>query len=464
MIAEDFEENLIQEEVLLTQDVTVYQSIVNKIDYNASARALKFKPHPAQQIVFDTVASRAFDVITLACGRRFGKSEVMSAIASTELLIPNARVLLVTPTFANAKAIYDKVELAIIKLGLKIKSKDIKLLTFTLEYGQTIICATPKSISNVLGFKYSLVIFDESQDISDLMEIWENKINPAQADYGLQEDGFMYSKTMFIGTVRDYDNDFYIPFERGELKLPGYISFNFPTSANPYISKEYLAKKEATLPKKTFDMEYRGIWQSLRDSLVYFSFNQETSIIKREEVYHILDNPKVCISGIDFGFDDNTSYLLGVVEPLTGIITIIREYKESQQALEYHVSKFREIESSVKYLSIHRYADPSAVQLIHDMSVTYGYYVNKANNKIDEGVDKVNSLFHQGKLRISEECVELISEIKNLSWKNPKTKEVARTKRHKHFDLSLSSLRYLVYTWEQQKDLSIIIIPSGRAK
>jgi hypothetical protein len=464
MIVEDFDDAFIAEEVLLTQDVKAYQAIVNKIDYNSSARALKFKPHPSQQTVFDTVASRAFDVITLACGRRFGKSEVMSAIASTELLIPHARVLLVTPTFANAKAIYDKVELAIIKLGLKIKSKDIKLLTFTLEYGQTIICATPKSISNVLGFKYSLVIFDESQDVSGLMDIWENKINPAQADYGLQDDGFMYSKTMFIGTVRDFDNDFYIPFERGELQQPGYISFNFPTSANPYISKEYLAKKELTLPKKTYDMEYKGIWQSLRDSLVYFSFDPDTSIVKRAELALMLENAMVCASGIDFGFADNTSYLLGVIEPLTGIITIVREYTESQKALEYHVSKFLEVESSVRSLAIHRFADPSAVQLIHDMSVTYGYYSNKANNKIDEGVDKINSLFHQGKLRISEDCKELISEIKNLSWKNPKTKEVMRTKRHKHFDLALSSLRYLVYTWEQQKDLSIVVIPSRRGK
>jgi hypothetical protein len=457
------EDNSLSEELfdnLVTADVELYQSVITKIDYSAASKALKFKPHPAQSEVMDVVANRMFDVLTLACGRRFGKSEVMSTIASTELLIPQARVLLVTPTFANAKAIYDKVELAIIKQGLKIKSKDIKLLTFTLEYGQTIICATPKSIANVLGFKYSLVIFDESQDINDLMEIWENKIGPAQSDYGLQEDGFMFSKTMFIGTVRDFDNDFYIPYERGELNTPGYISFNFPTSANPYIPKDYLLKKEQTLPKKTFDMEYRGIWQSLRDSLVYYSFDPERNIKPASALPDILNNGKAKLVAIDFGFSDNTGQLLGVVEALTGNINIVGEYIEEQLALAQHVHNFKSKE--LEYFSSNnvtmRYTDPSAAQLIHDMATSYNYYTNPAMNRIDEGVDKVNAMFYHGKLFILDNCKELISEIKNMSWKNPKTKEVQRTKRHKHFDLALSTLRYMVYTWEMNKDLSIQVI------
>lgn len=453
---------LAPDELFITPDVEIYQSVANKIDYYSSASLLKFKPHPAQLEVYACVSSRQFDVITLACGRRFGKSEVMAAIASTELLIPQARVLLVTPTFANAKAIYDKVELAIIKLGLKIKSKDIKLLTFTLEYGQTIVCATPKSISNVLGFKYSLVIFDESQDIPGIMDIWENKINPAQSDYGLQPDGFSYSKTMFIGTVRDFDNDFYIPFERGMDGLHGYISFNFPTSANPYISAEFLAKKEATLPKKTFDMEYKGIWQSLRDALVYYSFDPVENVKPASMLPTILNNVGAELVGIDFGFADNTGQLLGVVEKLTGNITIVGEYKAEQLALEQHVASFKDNEKLYFKGTPNRYTDPSAAQLIHDMATSYSYYTGPAINKIDEGIDTINAMFYHKKLFILETCKELISEIKNMSWKNPKTKEVQRTKRHKHFDLALSTLRYIVYTWHIQKDLSIQIIKNKK--
>lgn len=443
---------------MLTEDVIVYQSIAKKLDYSAAMQKLKFVPHEAQAEVLNVVASRKFDVLTLACGRRFGKSEVMAEIGTTELMIPQARILLVTPTFANAKAIYDKVELAVRKLGLKIKSKDTKLLTFTLEYGQSIVCATPKSISNVLGFKYSLVIFDESQDINDLMDIWENKINPAQSDYGLQEDGFMFSKTMFIGTVRDFDNDFYIPFERGEQGVDGYISFNFPTSANPYISKDYLEKKQATLPKKTFDMEYRGIWQSLKGALVYFSFDQDKNV-KPFELYHtIRNNTGAELVSIDFGFADNTGQLLGIVEKLTGTIYIVGEYKEEQLALEQHVNNFKNKEKEFLKGTPYRYTDPSAAQLIHDMATTYQYYTGPAINKIDDGVNLVNRLFHEGKLIILDNCVHLITEIKNMSWKNPKTKEVARTTRFKHFDLALSCLRYMAMTWEKQKDMSIQFI------
>jgi hypothetical protein len=444
---------------LVSADIKVYRSIVNKIDYKAAAQAFKFTPHEAQDIVMKTVSTREFEVITLACGRRFGKSELMSTIASTELLIPEARVLLITPTFANAKAIYDKVELAIIKKGLKIVSKDSKLLTFTLEYNQTIICATPKSIANVLGFKYSLVIFDESQDVSGLMDIWENKILPAQADYGLQDNGYMYSKTMFIGTVRDFDNDFYIPFERGLNGLHGYISFNFPTSANPYISSEFLEKKKLTLPKKTFDMEYGGIWQSLQDAIVYYSFDPEVNVIPATEYQNIFQRAGMSLVAIDFGFSDNTGLLLAVVEKLSGTITIIGEYVEEQLSLEEHVKNFKEKESILlPGMTPLRYADPSAAQTIHDMASTYQYYTSPAQNKIYEGIDKVNALFYNKKLFILDSCTELIGEIKNLSWQNAKTKTVKRSKRYKHFDLALSTLRYLVYTWEMQKNLSILHI------
>lgn len=451
-------------EILLTEDVVVYQNVAQKIDYSLAQKKLRFDPHPAQKEVLNVVSSRAFDVITLACGRRFGKSELMANIASTELFIPQSRVLLVTPTFANAKAIYDKVELAIRKQKIPIKSKDSKLLTFTLDYGQSIVCATPKSISNVLGFKYSLVIFDESQDINDLIETWENKINPAQADYGLQEDGFMFSKTMFIGTVRDFDNDFYIPFERGMLKVDGYRSFNFPTSANPYISAEYLLKKENSLPKKTFDMEYKGIWQSLKGALVYFAFNEENNVCPSSMFEKISKNCGAELVGLDFGYSDNTGQLLALVEKLTGNIYIVNEYKQEQLSLEAHVTNFKSKEKESLRNIPFRYCDPSAAQIMHDMATTYNYYTVPAFNKIDDGVKIINEKFHQNKLFILDNCVNLISEIKNMSWKNSKTKEVVRTKRFKHFDLALACLRYLVATWEKQKDMNILIIPTGRDK
>ena len=441
----------------VNEKIGIYRKFKDKISYSKSLNQFGFIPHEAQQKVVDVVDSKSFDVLSMVCGRRFGKSELVSAIADTELLIPNARVLLVTPTFANAKAIYDKVELAILKKGLKIVSKDSKLLTFTLAHGASIVCATPKSISNVLGFFYSLVIFDESQDIPNLVDIWENKINPAQADYGVQEDGYSYSKTIFIGTARDYDNDFYIPFERGVDGEFGYISFTFPTESNPYISKSYLKKKQDTLPKKIFDMEYGGKWQTLKDSVVYFAFNEEKNIISHSVATEFIHNSKQNLMAIDFGFSDNTGALTAVVQPLTGKIVIVGEYLASQLPLEEHIKGFKALEFNTlkSNMPVLRYTDPSAVQLISDMANTYGYYTTGALNPIQPGIDKINELFHQGKLLISSECKNLIAEIKNMTWKNPKTKEVMRTKRFKHFDLALSTLRYLVYTWEMQKEMSI---------
>ena len=449
---------------MVTEEVRVYQSVVDRFDYAEATKLLKFSPHEKQEEVLSTIASREFDVLTLACGRRFGKSELMASIASSELLIPHSQVLLVAPTFTNAKAIYDKVELAILKLGLKITSKDIKLLTFTLEFGQRIVCATPKSISNVLGFKYSLVVFDESQDVTGLMDLWENKIGPAQSDYGVQTNGFMYSKTMFIGTVRDFDNDFYIPFERGDktssAKRDGYVSFNFPTSANPYIPKAYLEKKKAELPIKIFEMEHEGKWQQLKGDLVYYAFKESSILPYEETISRLLQHPNnLFLVGLDFGYSDNTGWLLGIVEKFTGNIYIISEYKAEQLSLKDHAINFKQQEQQNRVgTNILRWGDPSAAQQIHDLASTHSYYIFPAINDIDSGVITVNSYFHQEKLFILSNCVNLISEVKNMVWKNPKTKEVQRTKRFKHFDLALSSLRYLVFSWDKQKEMNIIVV------
>ena len=121
--------------------------------------------------------------------------------------------------------------------------------------------------------------------------------------------------------------------------------------------------------------------------------------------------------------------------------------------------EFKAIEESLVGGSyVQRYIDPSAVQVANDLSVDYGYYTYPAYNKIDEGVKMVNTAFYKGALVISDECEALIDEIEHLVWQNANTKTVKRTKTHKHFDLSISTLRYLVATYKLQSDVSIVAV------
>lgn len=447
---------------LLPDDVKIYLKVKKQIDPDKVSALVKFEPHLHQKTIIDTAYEGNFSVMTISCGRRFGKTFAIGQVCTTELLIPNASVLLITPTFANAKTMFEGIERNILSLGIKVVTKDSKSLTFTLENRATIFVVTPKSVTNALGRKFSLIIGDESQDIENLIDLFENYLQPAMSDYGLNSEGFANAKAIFIATARDKSNDMYKLIKRAKSKkYKGYINFTFPTSDNPYIPKEFIEQKKLELDPNTFSREYEGKWSKSSGEMVYYTFTQEKCVLSRAEVEKIV--PKavgVFIAAIDVGFTDNTGYLLAFVEPFSGRIVIYKEYKAHELPMSAHVSEFKAIESAFlpSDAGLLRYIDPTAVQVSNDLSVDHNYYTYPAFNKIDEGVKIVNTSFYKGKLVISEECVELIDEIENLVWQNAATKTIKRSKVHKHFDLSLSTLRYLVATWKLQSDMRIVAV------
>ena len=442
-------------------DIQVYLDVKAKIDYRKVGELTKFKPHVGQREILDTYFKGDFSVMTLTCSRRFGKSFVVSEIATVELLIPNASILLFVPTFSNAKTIFENVERNIRLLGVKITSRDSKALTFTLENRATIFVVTNKSYENALGRRYSTVLFEEAQTTTDLINIWENFINPAQSDFGIDSKGFSNSKTLFIGTARDETNEMYQVVKRAKnKKYKGYINFTFTIYDNPFIPREFIEQKQKELDPITFNREYMGIWSKGIGELVYYVFDKEKHTITQEEREKYMPGMGgVFLVAIDVGWTDNSGYLLAYRQPGNGRIVIFREYKANELPMSHHVKEFKSIEQIVPVnTSINRVIDPSAVQTANDLAVDSHYYTFPAFNKIDEGVKIVNTEFYKGNLVISEECPDLIDEIEHLMWQNPATKTVKRTKEHKHFDLSLSTMRYLVATYKIQSDMNIVAV------
>ena len=447
---------------MLSKDVLTYLDIKAKIEHNVVSQLLKFEPHWKQEEIIDTYFEGKFSIMIITAGRRGGKTVVIGHISTSELLIPNASVLLFTPSFATAQTMFEQIERNILTLGIKITSKNSKALTFTLENRATIFVVTAKSYTNALGRRFSLVVFDESQDIQDLIDIYENYIQPAQADFGVTEDGYSNSKTVLIGTARDETNDMYLLKKRAHNpKYFGYLDITFPTTDNPYISREYLAQKKKELDPITYSREYEGKWSKGSGERVYYTFDKDKHTITAEErTKYMPTRGGTFLVAIDVGFTDNTGYLLAYKQPQSGRIVIFAEYRASELPMSHHVKEFKAIESfhleGGTYVS--RYIDPSAIQASNDMAVDAQYYTFPAYNKIDEGVKIVNSAFFKGDLVISEECPELIDEIENLIWQNAATKTVRKTKTHKHFDLSLSTMRYLVATHKLQSEMSIVAI------
>jgi len=440
----------------LAPDVEIYLSVKKQLNKEKIYEVTNFQPHPKQALILDTFFEGNFSIMTITCGRRFGKTYAISEAASAELLIPNASILLITPTFSNAKTMFENIERTIVSMGIKIVSRDSKALTFTLENRATIFVVSPKSVANALGRKFSLVIVDEGQDIDDLVDLFENYIQPAMADFGTNEDGYNNAKAIFIGTARDESNDLYELISRAtSKKYSGYTNFTFPTEDNPYIPKSFIESKRRELDPVTFGREYEGKWSKSDGELIYYAFTEDKNVVEHNTIKYNKDS--LFIAALDVGFTDNTGYLVGFVEPLTGNIYIVGEYKDNEAPISYHQKEIKKLDSQFGKIR-DRFIDPAAAQVANDLSVDYSIYTTPAYNKIDEGIKYVNQAFYQGKLFISDNCPDLIGEIKNLYWQNAKTKTVKKTKKFKHFDLSLSTLRYLVATYKIQAGSQIIKI------
>ncbi len=446
--------------VVVPEEIQAFQKVRKKIDYLKVCDMVRFEPHKKQLLIVQDFQQSRFNVMTLVCGRRFGKSMIISMIAVAELLIPFSAVLLVTPTFSSAKNMFEQVERRILLMGIPIKSKDSKSLTFTTEHESKIVVVTPKSIQNALGFRYSLVIFDESQDIPELIRIFENYLQPAMADFGIDEEtGSNFAKAVFIGTARDKANDLYkLQVRARDKRYHGYIHHTLKTSDNPYIPKSYLEQKKRELDPITYQREYEGIWSEMSDNLVYYAFSREKNVLPHNTILEKFNSESFYIVGIDMGFTDNTSYLLIGVEPLSGNLYCIDEYALDMMPLAVHHENFVQIENKYSVKNVRRFIDPSAVQSMSDLMYQFGYETAPALNTIEDGIQKVNSLFHHKQLFVSENCVQLIDELENMVWQNAKTKTVKRTQSLGHYDLALAALRYAVYTWEMQKNLEVVVV------
>jgi len=446
----------------VNQEIEIYKKVKRKIDYNKVLRLLEFTPTKYQQEIIDRIQKADFNVGVFLMSRRAGKSTIMSKIALSELLIPNASILLVTPTFANAQAIFSNVEKDVNKLQLPFKSKDMKGLTFTLENGAKFRVVTEKNYENALGDKFSLVIFDETASINNVLEIWETYISPAQNDYGTDENGFMFSKTYFIGTPRTFDNDFYKLWKRcGERD--DYFCKKVTVYDNPMITKEMIEAIKAKLDKRSFEQEYLCEFQSgfSEDLQVFYAFDLEKNVFRVNDLKNKMTTKDTFAVGIDIGFRDNTSFVIAWIEPMTGNIYVLDEYMAGQMPIEWHLKHFKEIEQ--RYcenpdMQIVRFCDPSASLTMADMAYSHNYYTQPAPIQLVESIRDINTAFQKGKLFISENCMQLIEELKLAHWKeNGNGKTIERNK-DGHFDLAVGALRYLTSGWWKLQNLQIQVV------
>jgi hypothetical protein len=204
-------------------------------------RIPRLEYHAAQQTVVSE--ARRFNVV--ACGRRWGKTELGMDLAKVTAIDASAPTGWFSPTFNMMTDVWRDLERALFPI---IVGKNKTERYMRLEGGGQIDFWSLDNPDMARGHKYARAIVDEAAMIPQLQYAVEFVIRPTLTD--LIGDLWMLSTPK----GRNY---FWRGYQMGQD--PGeqeWASWKMPTAANPYMKPKELEDARQQLPERIFAQEY----------------------------------------------------------------------------------------------------------------------------------------------------------------------------------------------------------------
>jgi len=199
------------------------------------------RPHEAQQVILRE--AKRYNV--LACGRRFGKTTLGGNLLSDPILKDSLPCAWFAPTYRLLEEAYNdhkRIYAPVIRRAVQTPAPRIELIT-----GAAIDYWTLDDPSTVArGRKYKRVIIDEAAMARHLEQAWTEAIRPTLTDYIgdafflSTPKGSNYFRTLYGMAGQDDD----------------WMSWQMPTTANPWIDAEEVGKAGESLPSIAFRQEY----------------------------------------------------------------------------------------------------------------------------------------------------------------------------------------------------------------
>jgi len=178
----------------------------------------------------------------VCCGRRFGKTRLAVLIALAEML-QGGSVLWIAPTHDKAMIGWRLFE----ELVAQIPGVTVQRGNGRIEYnGGWIAVRSADTEGGLRGEGLSLVVVDEAAHIRDLERIWQQELRPSLTD--------RKGRAVFISTPRGF-NYFYDLFKMPERDAD-WQSWQFPSSANPFLDPAEIEAARRELPALVFRQEY----------------------------------------------------------------------------------------------------------------------------------------------------------------------------------------------------------------
>lgn len=182
-----------------------------------------------------------FNVV--ACGRRFGKTEVAKRLLII-CALPGQPVAYFCPTYGMLTDVWRAIVGMLRPFAVRISEEQHRI---ELVSGGMIDFFSLEAADAVRGRKYKRAVIDEAGMDPQLLEHWNGAIRPTLAD--LRGDAWFFSTPKMSGF-----DQLCTRAESGDFDDWAY--FEAPTADNPYIAPEEIAAARQDLPEGVFAREF----------------------------------------------------------------------------------------------------------------------------------------------------------------------------------------------------------------
>jgi len=227
--------------------------------------------------------------ITLNGSRQIGKTFILSYLALYWALSEkDAHIMIVSPTDAQVKKIYDQIIETIgegYKTLLKTSKQSSGSAKMMFKTGSAILFRSAESENSLRGYSNTHLLLDECAFIKE--STWQTILAPTLSVRG--------KKVFFCSTPKGL-NFFHKMYSTGLGSEPGYKSFKITYHQNPYAKQGFIEQQRQVLPDDVFRQEYLG---EFIDASSVFKNIDELAILKRRDTKTLAETITI---GVDIAF------------------------------------------------------------------------------------------------------------------------------------------------------------------
>jgi len=352
-----------------------------------------WQPHVGQRAILAHDAR--FKVV--ACGRRWGKSE-MAAHAALERALEqrDATVWWVAPSYSQANEFgFDKMTPLLAPDLLADSPKRTKPRKIQLTTGSTISFRSAEREDSLRGGGVDFLVIDEAGSVPG--RAWSEELRPALSD--------TLGDMLAIGTPRGR-NWFYNWYQRGQSEDHSDVaSWQAPTYQNPHVPDSEVDDASDDMPERAFQQEYLaefvndvgGVFQELRERNVE-EYDLPVAPSESEDRYSI---------GVDFARLQNWTAIV-VLDGEGRLVAFDRLKETTWRRIQQTIERLAD-EYSPNTVAVDATRDNKIVQDLEDggMSVEPMNFSSKKQTLIDN----LATALEAGEIRLSSDAPVLVNEL-----------------------------------------------------